>query len=140
LVKQLKLPTDLESIFKKQATLSLATADPTGKPNSSYVRFWWIQGDKIVLINNFMNKTRSNMEKTGWASVSAYDMETHKAYQVKGKVEFKTAGPEYEQGKAVAQKFHEQSGMMLPAKEAVILTPREIYYLQPGPDAGKKVE
>jgi uncharacterized protein len=93
-----------------------------------------------VLINNFMNKTRSNMEKTGWASVSAYDMESHKAYQVKGKVEFKTAGPEYEQGKAMAHKFYEQSGMMLPAKEAVILTPEEIYYLQPGPDAGKKVD
>jgi len=30
--------------------------------------------------------------------------------------------------------------MMLPAKEAVILTPEEIYYLQPGPDAGKLVE
>jgi len=136
----MKLPTDLEPIFRKQATLSLATADQKGKPNSSYVRFWWIQGDKIVLINNFMNKTRSNMEKTGWASVSAYDMEAHKAYQVKGKVEFKTTGSEYEQGKKMAQNFYEQSGMMLPAKEAVILTPMEIYYLQPGPDAGKPVE
>ena len=135
----MKLPTDLEPIFKKQATLSLATADKNGKPNSSYVRFWWIQGDNIVLINNFMNKTRSNMEKTGWASVSAYDMDVHKAYQVKGKVEFKSSGPEYEQGKKMAQSFYEQSGMMLPAKEAVILTPEEIYYLQPGADAGKKV-
>ncbi len=136
----MKLPTDLEPIFKKQATLSLATADKTGKPNSSYVRFWWIQGDKIVLINNFMDKTRSNMKETGWASVSAYDMDAHKAYQVKGKVEFKANGPEYEQGKKMAQSFYEKSGMMLPAKEAVILTPAEIYYLQPGPDAGKKME
>jgi predicted pyridoxine 5'-phosphate oxidase superfamily flavin-nucleotide-binding protein len=136
----MKLPTDLEPIFKKQATLSLATADKQGKPNSSYVRFWWIQGDKIVLINNFMNKAHLNMEETGWASVSAYDMDIHKAYQVKGKVELKTTGPEYEQGKAMAQKFYEENGMMLPAKEAIILTPTEVYYLQPGPDAGKKVE
>lgn len=136
----MKLPTDLEEIFKKQATLSLATANKKGVPNSSYVRFWWVQGDKLVLINNFMNKTRSNMEDTGWASVSAYDMDIHKAYQVKGKVEFKTTGPEYQQGKAMAQKFYEQSGMMLPAKEAIILTPEEIYYLQPGPEAGKLVE
>ena len=136
----MKLPQDLEPIFKKQATLSLATADKMGKPNSSYVRFWWIQDDKIVLINNFMNKTRSNMEKTKWASVSAYDMDAHKAYQVKGKVEFKTSGPEFEQGKVMAKKFYETSGMMLPAKEAIILTPEEIYYLQPGKDAGSLVE
>lgn len=136
----MKLPTDLEPVFKKQATLSLATADKQGKPNSSYVRFWWIQDDKVVLINNFMNKARLNMEETGWASVSAYDMEIHKAYQVKGKVEFKTTGPEYEQGKAMAKKFYKENGMMLPAKEAIILTPTEVYYLQPGPDAGKKVE
>ncbi|MCJ7731645.1 pyridoxamine 5'-phosphate oxidase family protein [Candidatus Bathyarchaeota archaeon] len=35
-----KIPDDAEAIFKKQATLSLATASKDGKPNSSYVRFW----------------------------------------------------------------------------------------------------
>jgi predicted pyridoxine 5'-phosphate oxidase superfamily flavin-nucleotide-binding protein len=134
-----KIPEDAEAIYKKQATLSLATASKDGKPNSSYVRFWWFQDGKVVLINNFMNKARKNMEETGWASVSAYDMDIHKAYQIKGTVEFKTEGPEYERGKMMAKKIFEERGMQLPAKEAIILTPVEIYYLQPGPDAGKAV-
>ncbi len=46
-----------------------------------------------------MNKSRKNMEETGWASVSAYDMSIHKAYQIKGTVEIKSEGPEYEKGK-----------------------------------------
>lgn len=134
-----KIPEDAEAIFKKQATLSLATAGKDGKPNSSYVRFWWFQDNQVVLINNFMNKARKNMEETGWASVSAYDMSIHKAYQIKGTVEIKSEGPEYEKGKMMAKKFFEESGMQLPAKEAVIISVKEVYYLQPGPDAGKLV-
>jgi predicted pyridoxine 5'-phosphate oxidase superfamily flavin-nucleotide-binding protein len=135
-----KIPDDAEAIFKKQGNISLATATKDGKPNCCYVRFWWFQDDKVVLINNFMDKTRKNMEETGWASVSAYDMAIHKAYQIKGIVEIKTEGPEYERGKAMAQKIFEERGMRLPAKEAIILTAKEVYYLQPGPDAGKLVE
>ncbi len=134
-----KIPEDAEAIFKKTANISVATADKNGKPNCCYVRFWWFQGDKIVMINNFLDKTRKNMEETGWASVAAFDMDIHKAYQIKGTVEFKTEGPEYEQGKAMAKKIFEERGMQLPAKEAIILTPQEIYYLSPGPDAGKEV-
>ena len=40
----------------------------------------------------------------------------------------------------MAKKIFEERGMQLPAKEAVIITPKEVYYLQPGPDAGKLVE
>ena len=87
-----------------------------------------------------MNKTRKNLEETGWASVSAYDISIHKAYQIKGTVEIKTEGPEFERGKAMAQKVFEERGMRLPAKEAIILTVKEVYYLQPGPEAGKLVE
>ena len=135
-----KIPDDAEAIFKKQGTLSLATASKDGKPNSSYVRFFWFQDDKVVLINNFMNKTRKNMEETGWASVSAYDMAIRKAYQIKGTVEIKTEGPEYERGKAMAQKVFEERGMRPPAKEAIILTAKEVYNSFPGPDAGKLIE
>jgi len=134
------IPDDAEAIFKKQATLSLATANKKGIPNSSYVRFWWFQDNKVVLINNFIDKARKNMEEAGWASVSAYDMDIHKAYQIKGTVEFKTEGPEVQRGKMMAQKVYEERGMMLPAKEAIILSPKEIYYLQPGPKAGQLVE
>lgn len=138
-----KLPTDAAAVFEKFGALSLATADKEGKPNSSFVRFYWLEDDKVVLINNFMNKARKNMEETGWANVSAQDMSNSKervAYQIKGTVEIKTEGPEFERGKAMAQKMFEETGYMVPAKEAIIITASEVYYLQPGPNAGKLVE
>ena len=69
-----KIPTDAEAVFKKFGSLSLSTADKEGKPNGSYVHWYWFQDGKVVLMNLFMNKARKNMEETGWASVSAHDM------------------------------------------------------------------
>lgn len=129
-----KIPEDAEAIFKKQGAIPLATASKEGKPNCSYVMFWWFQDGKIVLMNVFMKKARKNMEETGWASISAYDMSVHKAYQIKGTTEIKNDGPEYEKGKALV----ESKGIH--TKEAIILTPKEIYYLQPGPAAGMLFE
>jgi predicted pyridoxine 5'-phosphate oxidase superfamily flavin-nucleotide-binding protein len=135
-----KLPDDAEAVFKKHGALSLATFGKDGKPNCSYVAFWWFQDDKVVLINNFMNKTRKNLEETGWASVSAYDRDVRKAYQIKGTVEIKAEGPEFERGKAMAQKRFEETGFRLPAKEAIIVTAKEVYNSWPGSDAGKLIE
>ena len=65
--------------------------DAEGKPNTSYVAFWWFEDDEtIVLIDNFMKKTRSNLESSGWAALSAYNMDIHRAYQLKGKVTIET--------------------------------------------------
>ncbi|MBN2336590.1 pyridoxamine 5'-phosphate oxidase family protein [Candidatus Bathyarchaeota archaeon] len=132
------LPKEAQETFTKQRVISLGTVDAEGKPNTSYVAFWWFEDDEtVVLVDNFMRKTRANLENSGWAAVSAYNMDIHRAYQLKGKAVIETEGPRVERGKKMAEKFEKERGMKMPAKAAIAVKVEEIYYLQPGPEAGK---
>lgn len=136
-----KIPEEAKEIYTKQRIISLATVDEAGKPNTSYVAFWWFEDDEtVVLIDNFMKKARVNLESTGWAALSAYNMDIHKAYQLKGKATIETEGPRVERGKMMAEQFEKERGMKMPAKAAIAVKVEEIYYLHPGPEAGKAVE
>ncbi|MBT3283481.1 pyridoxamine 5'-phosphate oxidase family protein [Candidatus Bathyarchaeota archaeon] len=135
-----QVPKEAQEIYTKQRIISLATVDAEGKPNTSYVAFWWFEDDEtIVLIDNFMKKTRANLEATGWAALSGYDMDIHRAFQIKGKATIETEGPRVERGKMMAAQFEKERGMKMPAKAAIAVKVTEVYYLQPGPDAGKAV-
>lgn len=136
-----QVPKEAQEIFTKQRIISLATVDENGKPNTSYVAFWWFEDDEtIVLVDNYMKKARANIESTGWAALSAYNMDIHRAFQIKGKAAIETEGPRMERGKMMAKKFEKERGMKMPAKAAVAIKVDEVYYLQPGPEAGKAVE
>lgn len=102
--------------------------------------FWWFEDDEtIVLVDNYMKKARANLESSGWAALSAYDMDIHRAFQLKGKATIETEGHRVERGKMMADKFEKERGMKMPAKAAIAIKVEEIYYLQPGPEAGKAV-
>jgi predicted pyridoxine 5'-phosphate oxidase superfamily flavin-nucleotide-binding protein len=66
-------------------------------------------------------------------------MDIHRAYQLKGKATVETKGPRVERGKIMADQFEKERGMKMPAKAAIVVKVDEIYYLQPGPKAGKTV-
>jgi len=135
-----QVPKEAQEIFTKQRVISLATVDENGKPNTSYVAFWWFEDDEtIVLVDNYMKKARANLESSGWAALSAYNMDIHRAFQIKGKAVVETEGPRVERGKKMAAQFEKERGMKMPAKAAIAVKVDEIYYLQPGPDAGKAV-
>jgi predicted pyridoxine 5'-phosphate oxidase superfamily flavin-nucleotide-binding protein len=135
-----KIPKEAQEIYTKQRVISLATVDEKGKPNASYVAFWWFEDDEtVVLVDNFMKKTRANIEANGYAALSGYDMDIHRAYQLKGKATVETEGPRVEQGKKMAEQFEKERGMKMPAKAVVVVKIDEMYYLHPGPDAGKAV-
>ncbi len=135
-----KVPKEAQEIFTKQRVISLGTVDENGKPNTSYVAFWWFEDDEtIVLVDNFMKKARANLESSGWAALSAYNMDIHRAFQIKGKAVIETEGPRVERGKMMADKFEKERGMKMPAKAAIAVKVEEIYYLHPGPEAGKAV-
>ena len=135
-----KIPEEAKPVFEKQRVLPFATATSDGVPNSVFVAFWWFEGDDtVVVIDNFLGKTRRNLEANPWGTVTAFDMEKHKAYQLKGRAVIQTEGPRVERGKAMAKKFKEDRNMEMPAKAAVVLTVEEVYFLAPGPDAGKRL-
>ena len=133
-----KVPKEAQEIFTKQRVISLGTVDENGVPNTSYVAFWWFEDDEtVVLVDNFMKKTRANLETSGWAALSAYNMDIHRAYQLKGKAVIETEGPRVQRGKMMADQFEKERGMKMPAKAAIAVKVEEIYYLQPGSEAGK---
>ena len=135
-----KIPKEAQEIYKKQRVISVGTVDIDGRPNSSYVAFWWFEDDEtVVMVDNFMKKTRANIEDNGHIALSGYDMSIHRAYQLKGKASIETGGPFVEKGKMMAKQFEKERGMKMPAKAAIVVKVDEVYYLHPGPDAGNPV-
>lgn len=84
----------------------------------------------LVLVDNFMNKTKENVMKTGIAAVSAYG-EGNEGYQVKGKAQYLTEGELFDKCAAMFE---------IPVKGVVYITTEEIYYTTPGENAGKAVK
>ena len=129
-----KMPPEVKDIVSKQKPLPIATADKNGKPNVVFVTMWKILDDETLLIvDNFMNKTRKNMEENPSMAMVAYDSETKKSYQLKGSVDLETRGDRY----AIAEEMARAKNR--PAKVAVVFSVKEIFDTTPSPNAGKKI-
>lgn len=94
-----------------------------------------IDNEHILLVDNYMNKTRGNLEKNPRASLVLRDA-SKCPYQFKGTVEI------FESGKYFDDAVDWATSVMskLSPKAAVVLKVEEIYSVKPGPDAGKKVD
>lgn len=94
-----------------------------------------IDNEHILLVDNYMNKTRENLEKNPRASLVLRDA-SKCPYQFKGTVEI------FESGKYFDDAVDWATSVMskLSPKAAVVLKVEEIYSVKPGPDAGKKVD
>jgi len=70
----------------------LATVSPDGVPNIIYVTCVNTYGeDRIVIADNYFNKTRQNL-KAGGTGAILFQTAEGKAYQVKGTLEYHTKG------------------------------------------------
>ncbi|MCE5214472.1 MAG: pyridoxamine 5'-phosphate oxidase family protein [Methanobacterium sp.] len=94
-----------------------------------------VDDQTILLVDNYMNKTRKNMEKNPKASLVLRDA-SKCPYQFKGRVEI------YESGEYFDDAVDWATSVMskLSPKAAIIFKVEEIFSVQPGPDAGKKVD
>ena len=129
-----KMPPEIKDIVAKQKPLPIATADKSGKPNVVFVTMWKILDDETILIvDNFFNKTRKNLETNPNMAVVAYDSELKKSYQLKGTVDIENRGDRYTSAKEMAD------AKKLPGKAAVVFHIKEIYEATYGPNAGKKL-
>ena len=84
----------------------------------------------LVVVDNFLRKTKENVLKTGVAAVSAFKPGVA-GYQVKGKATYITEGELFEKCAAMFD---------IDVKGIVYITADEIYYTTPGPNAGLAVE
>ena len=134
-----KMPLEVLKLLEQAAPKALcviATASKDGKPNVVPIIFAWpLNDEKILIADNFFNKTRLNLEENPRASLTFWSPETKEGYQVKGSIEIHTSGPIFEEAasKVCAVKPN------LNTKAGIVLKVEEVYTVKPGPDAGKRI-
>ena len=123
---------DMKDIAAKTRTYIFATAGKDGKPNGVPIGMVRIISDsEVVLTDNFMLKTRKNLEENPAAAISYWSQDDHYGYQLKGKARIETEGKLLEE---TAKDMKERKVPFGP-KAVVVVTIDEAYYVGPGKDS-----
>ena len=130
------LTAEMKETFSKMKPYPVATASRNGVPNVAPIGFVMLKNDDTIwLADNFMNKTLANLKENPRCAIFVYDPESKKCFQIKGTVELKTTGPDYD---AMRKICHDKKPD-LPAKSLVIMKVTEVFECMPGANAGKKI-
>jgi len=105
-----------------------ATVDSNGIPNAIWVgSAKKISKDKILLTDNYFNKTRANI-LGGSKGALLFITDEHKSFQVKGSIDYLKSGEIYDNMKAWLKERSEESGRPeLPGVAATVLNVEEVY-------------
>ncbi len=116
-----KLPNTLLAYWTdRKAPVILTTVDATGMPNSIYATCASNFGeDKLVIADNYFNKTRMNLQNGTKGSILFMTSEG-KAVQVKGSMSYVTEGEIFDDMKCWNPEKH-------PGHAAAVLTVEEAY-------------
>lgn len=130
------LNTDIKETFGKIKLFPVATSSKAGIPKVAPIAFVvLVQDDTIWMADTFMNKTLANVKENPHAAIYIYDSDSRKCFQVKGTVEVKTSGPDYDKMK---KRVHDKKPD-LPAKSLLVMKITDVFSCAPGPGAGIKV-
>ena len=131
-----KLTPEMKETFTRNKLFPVATASKKGIPNVAPIAFVVMVDDETLwLADNFMHKTLANVKENPHVAVYIYDADLKKCFQIKGSIEIKTAGPDYEKMKKMV---HDKKPG-LPAKSLLVMKITEVFECNPGPHAGKKL-
>lgn len=132
-----KLTEEMKEAFSKMKIFPFATASKDGVPNVIPIGVCKLQddGETIWIGDNYFLKTLENMESNPLAAIYIWGPEIQGCFQIKGTVEIKTSGEDYDKMykiiKSMADRF--------PAKGLIVMKITEVYECKSGPDAGKKL-
>ena len=119
-----KLLPEVKTAIEKTSPVCISTANKEGIPNIVYVTFLKIYNDEtIVIADNKFCKTLENLKENPVISFVVLDKDVKKAYQIKGKVEYVTAGEKYD----YTFKWVQDKRADLKPKGAAFLSVDEIY-------------
>ncbi|MDR1404256.1 MAG: pyridoxamine 5'-phosphate oxidase family protein [Candidatus Methanoplasma sp.] len=132
-----KITDDMKAIFGNAGIYSFATASKDGIPNVVPIGMLIPQpdGETVWVVDNFMDKTISNVKENPNAAFYIWDPKSADSYQIKGTVTVENSGDDYEK----TVKYAHERKETLPAKNLLKMKITDIYYVTPGPKAGKKV-
>jgi predicted pyridoxine 5'-phosphate oxidase superfamily flavin-nucleotide-binding protein len=123
-----KITQEMKDIAAKTMVYILATSDKEGKPNGVPIGFVNIKDDEVVLADNFMLKTRRNLEQNPVAAVSYWSGDARYGFQLKGKTRIETSGEYYDE---MSGRMEERKLPFKP-KAVVVLAVEEAYYIGAG--------
>ncbi|HOT03156.1 MAG TPA: pyridoxamine 5'-phosphate oxidase family protein [Methanolinea sp.] len=130
------LTPEMKETFSKIKLFPVATASKKGVPNVAPIAFvMLVADDTIWLADNFMKKTLANVKENPQMAIYIWDPDGKKCFQIKGAVEVKTSGPDFEK---MRKMVHEKKPD-LPAKSLMVMKVTEAFECNPGPNAGKKL-
>jgi predicted pyridoxine 5'-phosphate oxidase superfamily flavin-nucleotide-binding protein len=131
-----KLTSEMKEAFAKMKVFSVATASVDGTPNVIPIGIVeLVSDDTIWLVDNFMNKTLSNLRINPKIALYVWGPEIKGCFQIKGVAAIKASGREYDEMKAKIN----QKNPALPARSLVIVKITEVFECKPGPTAGSKI-
>ncbi len=135
-----KLTAEMKEAFEKMKEkmkiLPVATASKDGTPNVIPLGMSWLVGDDTIwFVDNFMNKTLSNLRVNPKIAFFIWGPEVKGCYQVKGVAAIRTSGKEYDEMKAIVNEKYP----VYPARSLVIVKITEVFECKPGPTAGSRL-
>jgi len=94
-----KFTEEMKQAAEHTPVFVLATASRDGKPNGVPIGLAKIiSDDEILIVDNFLNKTRHNIAENPWVAISYWSARTHgNGYQLKGKARVETSGTIFEE-------------------------------------------
>lgn len=129
------LSQEMMEAIEKNNIIWLATANKDSKPNVVPIGLARpLNNETVLLVANFMNKTFENLKNNPQAAIAVSNV-SECPYQFKGEVEIHESGKYFDDALEWAKSVMAQ----LNPKAAVLFKVTEIYSVQPGPDAGKKI-
>lgn len=115
--------TDQTKLLESVA-MAFTTVGDNGVPNTIAVAcVKVIEPNKLLITDNFMNKTRINLLKNRKVAIAVWSKDEEEGYQIKGEAEYLTEG-EY---KDMVDKMEDNQG--LAHKAAIVVTVQEIWDL-----------
>ena len=131
-----KLTADMKEAFSKMKVFPVATATKDGTPNVIPLGIAELVSDDTVwFVDNFMNKTLSNIRTNPKVAFYIWGPEIKGCFQIKGVTSIRNSGPEYEEMKANINRKRPE----LPARSLVIVKITEVFECKPGPTAGSRL-
>ena len=131
-----RMNDDVLRVLARTKVVPVATASKDGVPNVVPMTFVKALDDTAVLVaDNFMDKGAKNLAENPRIAICVWDLETKRAYQIKGEAEVRRSGQAYDDTIAWV---HETKPDTDP-KAAVVLRVSNVYVCHSGADRGRDV-
>lgn len=133
-----KLTDEMKENFAKMKIFPFATASKGGEPNVIPIGMCKLQedGETIWITDNYFSKTRKNLGENPRGAIYVWGPEIEGCYQIKGDIEIKTEGEDYEK----MYKMVKGIGERFPAKALAVMKITEVYECKSSkPEPGKKL-